>query len=162
MVRTWFILSLIVIIVGAYSYRPKHLSHSRTLPSSHSFLQHRAAKGGQLRLPIAGERLPEPMAPVPKMAKPIINQTTKTPVAVTTKTPAAVTTKTPAAVATKVIAAIPILTYHVIGTPKSNAPYPQLFVSPENFAAQVKWLATNGFATVDVKCWSQVVICGIV
>ena len=35
---------------------------------------------------------------------------------------------------------IPILMYHVIADPPADAPYPELYVSGEDFARQIDWL----------------------
>ena len=42
-------------------------------------------------------------------------------------------------------AAIAILTYHVIGTPAPGTPYPQLWVSPSSFAAEMDALRRAGY-----------------
>jgi len=45
---------------------------------------------------------------------------------------------------------VPILMYHVIGVPRPGAPYPQLFVSPSLFRAQIAWLHRHGFTAVTL------------
>ena len=45
---------------------------------------------------------------------------------------------------------IPILMYHVIAGPPADAPYPGLYVLPEDFAAQVEWLAARGYHAVTL------------
>src|SRR5437660_1375628 len=47
-------------------------------------------------------------------------------------------------------AGVPILMYHVIGVPRPGAPYPQLFVSPSLFRAQIAWLHRHGFTAVTL------------
>jgi peptidoglycan/xylan/chitin deacetylase (PgdA/CDA1 family) len=46
---------------------------------------------------------------------------------------------------------VPILMYHVIGDPPAGAPYPQLYVSERDFAAQVRWLARRGYRAVTQR-----------
>jgi hypothetical protein len=46
---------------------------------------------------------------------------------------------------------VPILMYHVIGDPPATAPYPQLFVSERDFAAQMRWLARHGYRAVTQR-----------
>jgi peptidoglycan/xylan/chitin deacetylase (PgdA/CDA1 family) len=46
--------------------------------------------------------------------------------------------------------AVPILMYHVIGTPAPGTPYPGLWVAPSAFRAQVQALAAAGFAGVTL------------
>jgi peptidoglycan/xylan/chitin deacetylase (PgdA/CDA1 family) len=46
---------------------------------------------------------------------------------------------------------VPILMYHVIGDPPPGAAWPQLYVSTEEFAAQVAWLDRNGFQAVTLS-----------
>jgi peptidoglycan/xylan/chitin deacetylase (PgdA/CDA1 family) len=49
---------------------------------------------------------------------------------------------------------VPVLMYHVIGTPPPSAPYPELFVSRSLFAAQVAALAGAGFHAVTLdRVW---------
>src|SRR5581483_9373482 len=45
---------------------------------------------------------------------------------------------------------VPILMYHVIGTPPPGAPFPTLYVSPAQFAAQMRALAAAGFRGVTL------------
>ena len=45
---------------------------------------------------------------------------------------------------------VPILMYHVIGRPPAGAPFPQLFVSPGVFRAQIGWLQRHGFTAVTL------------
>ncbi|MGN6378232.1 MAG: polysaccharide deacetylase family protein [Gaiellales bacterium] len=50
---------------------------------------------------------------------------------------------------------VPILMYHVIGTPPAGAPYPGLFVSPGDFRAQMAYLARAGYHPVTLgQVWS--------
>lgn len=46
---------------------------------------------------------------------------------------------------------VPILMYHVIAKTPAGTPYPQLFVSEEDFAAQMSWLARRGFQAVTQR-----------
>jgi peptidoglycan/xylan/chitin deacetylase (PgdA/CDA1 family) len=46
---------------------------------------------------------------------------------------------------------VPILMYHVLANPPSGAPYPQLYVKPADFAAQVRWLASQGYHAVPLR-----------
>jgi hypothetical protein len=47
--------------------------------------------------------------------------------------------------------AVPVLMYHVGAKPPASAPYPELYVRPEDFAAQVQWLDDSGFAAVTLR-----------
>jgi len=38
---------------------------------------------------------------------------------------------------------VPILMYHVLAVPPAGAPYPELYVRPADFAAQIRWLAAH-------------------
>jgi peptidoglycan/xylan/chitin deacetylase (PgdA/CDA1 family) len=46
---------------------------------------------------------------------------------------------------------VPILMYHVLGTPQANAVFPQLFVEPSNFKAQMAWLSRRGYHAVTLR-----------
>src|SRR5437764_1373103 len=46
---------------------------------------------------------------------------------------------------------IPILMYHVLEAPAAGAPYPELYVRSSNFAAQMGWLAKNGYHAVTLR-----------
>ena len=46
---------------------------------------------------------------------------------------------------------VPVLMYHVIGTPPPSAPYPDLFVSRRLFAAQVAALARAGYQAITLE-----------
>jgi peptidoglycan/xylan/chitin deacetylase (PgdA/CDA1 family) len=49
---------------------------------------------------------------------------------------------------------VPVLMYHVIGTPPPSAPYPELFVSRRLFAAQIARLARAGYHAVTLdRVW---------
>jgi peptidoglycan/xylan/chitin deacetylase (PgdA/CDA1 family) len=48
-------------------------------------------------------------------------------------------------------AVVPILMYHVIGRRPPGAPYPQLWVTPSRFAAQLRSLAARGFHPVTLR-----------
>jgi peptidoglycan/xylan/chitin deacetylase (PgdA/CDA1 family) len=45
---------------------------------------------------------------------------------------------------------IPILMYHVIASAPAGAPYPDLYVGPGDFAAEVSWLARHGYHAVTL------------
>jgi peptidoglycan/xylan/chitin deacetylase (PgdA/CDA1 family) len=46
---------------------------------------------------------------------------------------------------------VPILMYHVLSAPPANAPYPELYVRPADFAGQVAWLAAHGYHAVTLQ-----------
>jgi peptidoglycan/xylan/chitin deacetylase (PgdA/CDA1 family) len=46
--------------------------------------------------------------------------------------------------------AVPILMYHVIADAPDGAAYGNLFVRPDDFAAQMRWLATHGYRAVTL------------
>jgi peptidoglycan/xylan/chitin deacetylase (PgdA/CDA1 family) len=46
---------------------------------------------------------------------------------------------------------VPILMYHVIGNPPVGAPFPDLYVSRSDFAAQLGWLRAHGWHAVSLK-----------
>ena len=46
---------------------------------------------------------------------------------------------------------VPILMYHVVADPPAEAPYPELYVSASDFAAQMRWLARHGFHAVTQR-----------
>jgi len=48
-------------------------------------------------------------------------------------------------------AGVPILMYHAIGSAPPTAPYPGLYISPEAFTAQIRWLAERGYHAVTMK-----------
>jgi peptidoglycan/xylan/chitin deacetylase (PgdA/CDA1 family) len=48
-------------------------------------------------------------------------------------------------------APVPILMYHVIAEPPPGAPYPELYVKPSDFAAQMRWLAAQGYHGVTLR-----------
>jgi peptidoglycan/xylan/chitin deacetylase (PgdA/CDA1 family) len=48
-------------------------------------------------------------------------------------------------------APVPILMYHVIATAAPNEPYPDLYVKPADFRAQVAWLAAHGYHAVTLR-----------
>jgi len=48
-------------------------------------------------------------------------------------------------------APVPILMYHVLAEPPPNAPYPELYVKPADFTAQVAWLASQGYHAVTLQ-----------
>jgi peptidoglycan/xylan/chitin deacetylase (PgdA/CDA1 family) len=47
-------------------------------------------------------------------------------------------------------ATVPVLMYHVIAPPPSGAPYPGLYVTPQEFAAQMQALQTSGWRAVTL------------
>jgi len=46
--------------------------------------------------------------------------------------------------------AVPILMYHVIADAPDDAAYGNLFVDPDDFAVQMRWLATHGYHAVTL------------
>jgi peptidoglycan/xylan/chitin deacetylase (PgdA/CDA1 family) len=46
---------------------------------------------------------------------------------------------------------VPILMYHVISAPPAGAPYPELYVSRADFAAEVAWLDAHGYRAVTLQ-----------
>jgi len=46
---------------------------------------------------------------------------------------------------------VPILMYHVLSAPPANAPYPELYVRPADFAGQTAWLAAHGYRAVTLQ-----------
>jgi peptidoglycan/xylan/chitin deacetylase (PgdA/CDA1 family) len=46
---------------------------------------------------------------------------------------------------------VPILMYHVVSAPPANAPYPELYVRPADFSAQVAWLFAHGYHAVTLQ-----------
>jgi peptidoglycan/xylan/chitin deacetylase (PgdA/CDA1 family) len=46
---------------------------------------------------------------------------------------------------------VPILMYHVVNTPPASAHYPDLYVRPSDFAAQMSWLARHGYHVVTLR-----------
>lgn len=46
---------------------------------------------------------------------------------------------------------VPVLMYHVINVPYPGAPKPLLYVPREEFAGQVRWLASHGYRAVTLK-----------
>jgi peptidoglycan/xylan/chitin deacetylase (PgdA/CDA1 family) len=48
-------------------------------------------------------------------------------------------------------APVPILMYHVLAPPLPNTPYPDLYVRPADFRAQVAWLAAHGYHAVTLR-----------
>jgi len=47
--------------------------------------------------------------------------------------------------------AVPILMYHVVGTPPAGAPFPGLYVRRADFAAQLAWLRAHGYHAVSLR-----------
>jgi peptidoglycan/xylan/chitin deacetylase (PgdA/CDA1 family) len=45
---------------------------------------------------------------------------------------------------------VPILMYHVIATPPADVAFPDLFVRPDDFGAQMRWLAMHGYHAVTL------------
>jgi peptidoglycan/xylan/chitin deacetylase (PgdA/CDA1 family) len=45
---------------------------------------------------------------------------------------------------------VPILMYHVLAAPPAGTPYPQLWVRPSDFAAQMDWMAVHGYHAVTL------------
>lgn len=46
---------------------------------------------------------------------------------------------------------VPILMYHVIDDPAPDAPYPDLYLSADDFRAQIDWLAEEGYEAVTLR-----------
>jgi peptidoglycan/xylan/chitin deacetylase (PgdA/CDA1 family) len=46
---------------------------------------------------------------------------------------------------------VPILMYHVLANRPAGAAYPELWVSPADFAAQMDWLAAHGYHAVTLR-----------
>jgi peptidoglycan/xylan/chitin deacetylase (PgdA/CDA1 family) len=46
---------------------------------------------------------------------------------------------------------VPILMYHVVNAPPASAHYPDLYVRPSDFGAQMKWLRQHGYHAVTLK-----------
>jgi peptidoglycan/xylan/chitin deacetylase (PgdA/CDA1 family) len=46
---------------------------------------------------------------------------------------------------------VPILMYHVVGSPPAGAPYPDLYVPRADFAAEVSWLVRHGYRAVTLQ-----------
>lgn len=45
---------------------------------------------------------------------------------------------------------VPILMYHVLAAAPTGAPYPELYVKPADFEAQIRWLAGHGYQAVTL------------
>lgn len=54
---------------------------------------------------------------------------------------------------------LPILLYHDVGDPALGA-YPEQNISPEQFEAQVRWLAARGYTGIRVSDWLAWLNCG--
>jgi peptidoglycan/xylan/chitin deacetylase (PgdA/CDA1 family) len=46
---------------------------------------------------------------------------------------------------------VPILEYHVLGSPDPGAPYPELYVTRADFHHQMSWLAAHGYQAVTLE-----------
>ena len=46
---------------------------------------------------------------------------------------------------------VPILEYHVLGSPATSVPYPELYVTRPDFHRQVDWLERNGYQAVTLE-----------
>jgi peptidoglycan/xylan/chitin deacetylase (PgdA/CDA1 family) len=46
---------------------------------------------------------------------------------------------------------VPILEYHVLGTPPEGAPYPELYVGRTDFEKQMDWLEEHGYEAVTLE-----------
>jgi peptidoglycan/xylan/chitin deacetylase (PgdA/CDA1 family) len=46
---------------------------------------------------------------------------------------------------------VPILEYHVLGSPPEGAPYPELYVGRTDFAKQMDWLEERGYEAVTLE-----------
>jgi peptidoglycan/xylan/chitin deacetylase (PgdA/CDA1 family) len=56
-----------------------------------------------------------------------------------------------AAPGSRSLQAVPVLMYHVVNAPPKGAPYPGLYVTRGEFAAQMRWLARHGFVGVTLQ-----------
>jgi peptidoglycan/xylan/chitin deacetylase (PgdA/CDA1 family) len=77
------------------------------------------------------------------------NRASKTAARGAAKTPAAVASRGSAGGAPRA-AGVPILMYHVINPPPAGAPFPGLYVPPEEFAAQMEALHAAGWHAVTM------------
>jgi peptidoglycan/xylan/chitin deacetylase (PgdA/CDA1 family) len=51
---------------------------------------------------------------------------------------------------------VPVLMYHVLSGAPDDAPYPELYVRPETFRAQLRWLDRHGYTAVTLRAvWSH-------
>jgi peptidoglycan/xylan/chitin deacetylase (PgdA/CDA1 family) len=48
-------------------------------------------------------------------------------------------------------APVPVLMYHVVANAPATAQYPDLFVEPKTFSAQMEWLAHRGYTAVSLN-----------
>jgi peptidoglycan/xylan/chitin deacetylase (PgdA/CDA1 family) len=46
---------------------------------------------------------------------------------------------------------VPILEYHVLGAPSTDAPYPELYVTRPDFHRQMDWLDSHGYEAVTLE-----------
>ena len=46
---------------------------------------------------------------------------------------------------------VPVLMYHVLSDPPRDAPYPDLYVPPREFRAELAWLDRNGYTAVTLR-----------
>jgi peptidoglycan/xylan/chitin deacetylase (PgdA/CDA1 family) len=46
---------------------------------------------------------------------------------------------------------VPILEYHVLGSPATSVPYPELYVTRPDFHRQMDWLERNGYQAVTLE-----------
>ncbi len=46
---------------------------------------------------------------------------------------------------------VPILEYHVLGTPAADAPYPELYVTRPDFHREIDWLDEHGYQAVTLE-----------
>jgi peptidoglycan/xylan/chitin deacetylase (PgdA/CDA1 family) len=54
------------------------------------------------------------------------------------------------ALAAKAGRPVPVLMYHVVAEPPDAAPFPHLYVAPDEFAAQLRWLDSRGYRVVTL------------
>ncbi len=47
--------------------------------------------------------------------------------------------------------AVPVLMYHVLAAPPADAAYPDLYVTPKDFRAQLAWLDQHGYTAVTLR-----------
>jgi peptidoglycan/xylan/chitin deacetylase (PgdA/CDA1 family) len=69
----------------------------------------------------------------------------------TTATAGQVTNATPQANWKPHKGPVPILEYHVLGSPPEGAPYPELYVGRTDFEKQMDWLEKNGYEAVTLE-----------
>ncbi len=69
----------------------------------------------------------------------------------TTDKPGLVRNATPQADWKPYASPVPILEYHVLGAPSTDAPYPELYVTRPDFHRQMDWLDEHGYQAVTLE-----------